>query len=64
MIGNDRSIVTEIEHFIKKFGNDLHKHEDINIIQCALMYPKESFIYRAAMETAVSVSSSLYFKIQ
>lgn len=61
---SSRSVVAEIESFIKKFGDDLHKHEDISIIQCALKYCKESFIYKMALEVAHASNSSLYFKIQ
>lgn len=63
-MSNNNSIVTEIETFIKKFGDDLHKHEDISIVQCALKYSKDSFIYKMALEIAISTNSSLYFKIQ
>ncbi|KAI4458299.1 apoptotic protease-activating factor 1 [Holotrichia oblita] len=64
IIADSKSVVTEIESFIKKFGDDLHKHEDISIIQCALQYCKETFIYKKALEVAHASNSSLYFKIQ
>ncbi|GJQ88261.1 hypothetical protein Trydic_g13249 [Trypoxylus dichotomus] len=63
-VTNSKNIVTDIETFIKKFGDELHKHEDISIIQCALQCNKDSFIYEKALEVAYASNSSLYFKIQ
>lgn len=50
--------------FVEVYGQDLHKYQDTDIIQCGLQQRTDSPIYKAACKVASDRPTSLYFKLQ
>lgn len=50
--------------FVEMNGQDLHKYEDIDVIQCGLQQHKESFIYKDAVTIANQNQNRVYFNLQ
>lgn len=50
--------------FVEVYGQDLHKYQETDIIQCGLQQRTDSPIFKAAYKVALERPTSLYFKLQ
>ena len=56
------AMLEDFEQFIKTHGLDLHKYQDLDIIQCGLQEPRSSHVYKEAFKLAKQRSKKLYLE--
>jgi hypothetical protein len=56
------AVLQDFEQFIQSRGLDLHKYQDIDIVQCGLQECRNSYIYKKALKIAKGRPNKLYLE--
>nr|XP_022905810.1 apoptotic protease-activating factor 1 isoform X1 [Onthophagus taurus] len=58
-----KNLLCELKNFVGNYGRHLHDQKELNLVQSALMYSKESTLKNLALDTAADNKNDLYFDI-
>lgn len=61
----DEQLVAELrdcEQFVQLRGLDIHKYQDLDIVQCALQGDRNSRVYKQALKIAKERPDKLYME--
>ena len=56
------AVLRDFEQFVQLRGLDVHKYEDLDIIQCALQEDGNSHVYKQALKIAKERPNKLYME--
>ena len=56
------AVLQECEQFVQLRGLDIHKYQDLDIVQCALQEDRNSRVYKLALKIAKERPDKLYME--
>lgn len=56
------AMLRDCEQFVQLRGLDIHKYQDLDIVQCALQEDRNSSVYKKALNIAKERPNTLYME--
>ena len=56
------AVLRDCEQFVQLRGLDIHKYQDLDIVQCALQGDRNSHVYSLALKIAKERPDTLYME--
>lgn len=56
------AVLQDFEQFVQLRGLDVHKYQDLDVVQCGLQEDKNSHVYKQALKIAKKRPNKLYME--
>jgi len=56
------AVLQDCEQFVQLRGLDIHKYQDLDIVQCALQEDRNSHVYKQALKITKERPDTLYME--